>query len=296
MFAFQGMATYATARTPGADQSMVHQLTQAIPVRWDNLASVASIDSMPAEVARFRGGKDSVDIVVNAATPAPVVSARAHVWLITPGAVAVYRDSATLDAGVRTWSARVQPGVYVFRAEASTIGDSVRSARSTNVIDATLGASSGLAARGTAISDILLGTSAEMGAAGRRWRDVDMTPFVGSIARNSPLAIVWENYEFGAKDGMAQYDVAITLSRERSTAGRIAARVTGALASAARIEQRGDNVRISFDRSLPHADAFADAITISLQDTPPGRYTVTLAITDKVTKQTMTRAREFVIR
>jgi hypothetical protein len=146
------------------------------------------------------------------------------------------------------------------------------------------------------MSDILLGTSAEMRSGGRRWSDVDIEPIVGFIPRNSPLAIVWENYEFGAKDGTAQYDVAITLSRERSTVGRIAARVVGGLASAARIEQRGDNVTISFDRNMPASAAFADAITISLQDTPAGKYTVTVAVTDRVTKQTITRSRGFTIR
>jgi hypothetical protein len=62
------------------------------------------------------------------------------------------------------------------------------------------------------------------------------------------------------------------------------------------VEQRGDNVTISFDRNMPHAAAFADAITISMQDTPPGRYTVSVSVTDRVTRQTLTRARGFVIR
>jgi hypothetical protein len=149
--------------------------------------------------------------------------------------------------------------VYIFRGEVSSAVDSVRSARTTNVIDATLGASSGLPARGAAMSDLLLGVNAEPRGNGRRWHDIDVAPIVGSLPRNSPLSIVWENYELGARDGTAQYDVAITLSRERSTIGRIAARVVGGLASAARVDQRGDNVTISFDRNLPHAAAFADA-------------------------------------
>jgi hypothetical protein len=273
MFAFKGMATYATATTPGDDRAMVQTLTQAIPVRWDNLAT-AIVDSMPADVVRFRGGKDSVDILVVAAPPpATAVAGSTNAWLITPNALVIYRDSSELTTpSVRRWSRRVQPGVYIFRAEASSGGpDTIRSARTTNVIDATLSATSGLTARGAAMSDLLLGTSAEMRASGRRWSDVDITPVVGSLPRNSPLAIMWENYELGERDGTAQYDVTITLSRERSAVGRIAASVVGALASAARVEQRGDNVTISFDRNLPHSAAIADAITISMQDTPPGR-------------------------
>src|SRR6185503_9615253 len=81
MFAFKGMATYATASTHGDDMAMVTTLTHEIPVRWDNLVS-AQVDSMPAEVARFRAGKDSVDIVVAADPPAnTAVSGNANVWL-----------------------------------------------------------------------------------------------------------------------------------------------------------------------------------------------------------------------
>lgn len=297
MFAFKGMATYATARTPGDDMAMVATITSAVPVRWDNLATEI-VDSIPAEIARFRGGRDSVDIVVAADPPSSVSTAgRANVWLITPGAVIVYKDSSALQSpAVRTWSKRVQPGVYIFRAEASTSGDTSRAARTTNIVDATLAPASGLTAKGEGLSDILLGTNAEMRGSGRRWSDVDITSIVSSIPKNSPLAIVWENYELGQKDGTAQYDVAITLSRERSTVGKIAAKVTGALATAARIEQRGDNVTISFDRNVPYAAAFADAITVSLQDTPPGKYQVTVSVTDRVTKQVLTRSRAFTIR
>jgi GWxTD domain-containing protein len=303
MFAFTGTPTFATARTAPGDVAMVNSITHAAPVRWDNLAATIP-DTMRSSVTRFRGGRDSVDVFVAAdAVPASMrrfaTSAspmRADVWLITANAAVVYRDSARLEAPqVRSWSRRVPAGVYIFRAEATT-PDTAQSARTTTIIDASLSASSGIGARGIALSDLLLASSVEPGAGtGRRWSDLSVVPIVDALPRNASLALVWENYEFSAKDGMAQYDVVILLTRERSAVGRIAAQVVGGLASAARVDRRGDEVAISFERSMAHAPAFADHISVSLQDTPPGKYQVTVQVTDRVSKQMVSRSRNFVI-
>jgi GWxTD domain-containing protein len=70
MFAFRGMPTFGTAHTALGDGGIVESIRQTQPVRWDNVSSVVT-DSVPAQVARFRAGVDSVDIVVAALLPAP---------------------------------------------------------------------------------------------------------------------------------------------------------------------------------------------------------------------------------
>ena len=107
---------------------------------------------------------------------------------------------------------------------------------------------------------------------------------------------MWENYEFGSKDGNANYEVVVSVTRLQSSLGKIGAGIMGGLASVARIDRGEDRVTIAFDRTMPYSAAFADHITVSLSDTPAGRYSISLQITDRVTGKIVTRAREFIVR
>ena len=137
---------------------------------------------------------------------------------------------------------------------------------------------------------------APRGGTAKRWSDLDITPTAGAVDRNGQLALVWENYEFGQRDGTAQYQVSVTLAKNRTLAGRVAATIVGALASLARIDQTDDRVAMTFDRTTAHAPAFVDHVTLSLGDTPHGSYTLTLQVTDRVSGKTVTRTRDFMIR
>lgn len=307
MFSFSGQPTFASAETPLSDRLMTETITATIPVRWDNLSNF-TVDSLPTQIMRFRAGRDSVDVVVALDPPVDSIrastslsdapSVRGDYWLLAGAALLTHRDSITLDgAGVRTWSARVAQGAYLLRAEASVDGG-MRAARSASAVQAGDDATSGFALRGFGMSDVLVASRAEprQGIA-QRWSDLDIEPVVRSLPRASPLALVWENYELGNRDGLATYTVAIDIKRERSLAGAIATRIAGGLASAARIERISDDeVAMRIDRSLPHADAFVDHITIELGDTPPGSYQLTLRITDAVTGQSRSRTTRFVVR
>jgi hypothetical protein len=95
--------------------------------------------------------------------------------------------------------------------------------------------------------------------------------------------LLWENYALGSSGGQAQYQVTLTMERQRSGAGRIAARIVGAIASAVRIEQRDDRVVQQFDRTAPVSPAIVDHISVALGDTPAGGYRLTLEISDRAT-------------
>jgi hypothetical protein len=93
---------------------------------------------------------------------------------------------------------------------------------------------------------------------------------------------VWEAYELGERSGEARYEVAVTIDRGSSRVGRIAAQIVGRVASAVGVERSDDKVALRFERRVAHANTIADAITISLGDTPPGVYMIVLTITDQV--------------
>jgi hypothetical protein len=282
---------------------MVERVTAAMPVRWDNLASI-TLDTLPTQPTRFRGVADSVDIVVAAVAPvasirssAPTAgSVRSDWWVLAGGTQVVARDSVLdLGEGAQLWRARVAPGTYVYRIEAST-DDGSRAARAAASVVAGPAAADGFATSGYGMSDLLFVTSAEARGAGRRWTDLNITPALGAFPRDGSLGLVWEMYDLGQRDGSAQYTLALSIKRQRGAAGRIAARVIGSIAGAAGVDTREDEVIITFDRTAPHADAIADQLMIGLGETPAGTYLVTMTITDRVTNRTTARARSVTIR
>lgn len=297
VFSFSGMPTWGTARTPFADIGIADASKDAQPVRWDNIATY-TIDSMATQIVRFRGGRDSVDILIAAAPPFNAIadasdvrtSVRGYAWLLRGGTVPSFADSVEIaEAGTRAWTARVAPGTYVSRIEASANG-SLRAARATTAVVADADPRTGFAPTGFGISDVLVASRADDATPGARWTALRADPVTGPVKRGSEIAVVWENYEFGARDGAARYTVALSLVREQSVAGRIAAGVIGALADAVRIDRQTDRVVVRFDRVTASATAFADHILLGLGETPPGRYTLSLEVTDSISGKKATRA------
>jgi GWxTD domain-containing protein len=305
LFSFLGTTAFGTARTGNDDKLMVERMTAAMPVRWDNLASIR-VDTMATTPTRFRAEGDSVDLVVAARPPVSTIResaptqaglVRSDWWVLAGGTQVVARDSL-LDSpeAARLWSARVAPGTYVYRLEAS-VDEGTIAAKAAAPIVVGPAATDGFATSGFGVSDLLLATSVEPRGAAQRWRDFEVTPAVGAFARDASLGLVWEMYELGQRDGSAQYTFSLTIKRERGTVGRITARVLGSVAGAAGVDTREDQVTITFDRTMPHAATLVDHMQVALGDTPPGTYAVTLQITDRVTNRTAaTRTRSVVIR
>jgi GWxTD domain-containing protein len=304
LFSFIGATAFGTARTGVDDKFMVERMAEAMPVRWDNLASI-TVDSLPTQPLRFRAGGDSVDVVITAQAPVDAILAsrptpggtvRADWWLLQDATRIVERDSVpTLTGEARVFTGRVVPGSYVSRLEASTdLG--LRAARSAIPLVITTTGPDAFPTRGFGLSDLLLATAVEPRGAPRSWRDFAVTPAFGALSSEGTLGLVWEMYELGARDGAANYTFSLTIKRERGVAGRIAARALGAIAGAARIDTREDEVTVSFDRTVPHAATLADHLALSLAGTPAGSYTLTLRITDRVSNRSTERSRSLTIR
>lgn len=301
MFVFNGSPMFGTAHTAVGDEYAVHARIQVTPVRWDNLNTL-TIDSMPSQVARFRGAADSVAVFVAARpqvdtlrTYAHGAPLKQHIWIVTPATQIAFGDSGALGDGLQSWSHSFVPGTYIARVEASAEG-STRAARSTLVINATPAGPTGFVASGAGLSDLLLATNAEPRGTAKRWNDFTVTPVVGPVDHASQLVFLWENYGFGQKNGSAQYKVSVTLTRVRSRAGQIAASVVGSLASAARITTGDGRASVSFDRTMPYSSTMVDQFALALGNTPAGTYTVTLEITDTISGQSYARTRTVRIR
>ena len=304
VFAFWGAPTFGTMHFPAEDRSYVNAMTADVPVRFDNIDPHVQIDSLPYRVARFRGG-DSVDVIV--ATQAPVDSIKrtgavvgpvqAHTWLVRGGVSMVSHDSAEANAAAPTVvTRRVSQGSYWLRAEATQEGATYATTTSAKIV-ADADSVTGFALRGPGLSDLLIGT--DVRARRERptsWRDFDIAIHAGSHSRELPIAVVWETYGLADSAGQAHYEVAVTFERERGRAGRIIARVLGAIADAVRTDDGGTRMTIRFDRVAPRTPTIAEGIPIGIAGTPPGVYRLTVQVTDRVTGRSMSRFTHLEIR
>jgi GWxTD domain-containing protein len=299
MFAFTSAPGFATARIPNADEAMFQAMRLAQPARYDNIP-IPRPDTILTQIVRFRAPGDSVDVYVGAALPADKVRAtasdsvaRGDIWMLTTNTSVAYHDTLTLETPrITAWTPRVAVGQYLMRVEVTGSG-SPSAARAAHVVDT----EHDFARSGAGISDVLLAAAVRGPDAATRWNALDVVPLVGVVEAGAELAILWENYEFAERDGRSQYTINLTLKKEAAAEGSIAARILGEIANIARSQPSSDRLVIEFDRDVPHRLAFADRISVGLGDSPAGRYSLTVQITDRISNRVFTRrAAEFTVR
>ena len=307
VFTFTGQPTFATARIAPNDQQTFGDIVHTAPVRWMT-APGFTLDSMPAQLARFRARGDSVDVIVAALPPVESMAVnsmvrgmtRSDFWLLAGGTVVIARDSVVpTGPGVQVFTHRVRERNYLFRAEASTTG-SLHAARASAAFVAGTDSSTGFGLRGFGISDVLLATRVAEGRnRALRWNDFDVAPLAGPVSRANPLSLLWENYDFSNDRGASHYTVAIIVERDLSPVGSpsrpakvgnaisaaILSRVTGAIG----VERADDRIKLRFERTIQHAAVTVDHVDLSLRELPAGPYRLTIEITDLGTGHTASR-------
>lgn len=295
-FKFRGMVTFATAAFPSRNAGQYVDLMISLPSRWDNVRHIR-IDSIPVQVARFRGGEDSVDVYVATEPPITRIKEAAEVggnvrtdfWMLNGLVETVVHDSSSAAApGIKTYVHRVPRGGYMYRTEATADG-SVYAGRALAAIDAGTDTSS-FRTSGFGMSDVLMAGTVTSRGNPQRWNELNIRPIMTTVVRRGEFALVWENYELGDERGSAKYQVAVTIDRQRSLAGRIAASIVGRVGSAVGIDRQPDRVTIHYERNVAHAKTILDNVALKLDETPAGTYVVTVAVLDHTTGRTMSRS------
>jgi hypothetical protein len=291
------------------DPDVVRETLERTPNRWDNIALVR-LDSMPTQVARFRATPDSVDVFI--ATFAQVQRMRDAMGIDAPVRGAFWMYGLDTNDSLRTtrlvpadgemrWTPRVSAGRYYYRVEVTADGALV-GGRATNSMQMGQDLSTGFATSGFGISDVLLSTSTGDNAQARRWSDLTVRPVLDGLVRAGELALVWENYDFGNAGNVARYQVAIHLERadQRApgVAGRVAAQIVGGVANLIGIQRRDEPNRVvfEFDREVAHRSTLLDHVTLSLGETEPGPYTLTVIVTDRVSGRVASRSTSISVR
>jgi hypothetical protein len=176
---------------------------------------------------------------------------------------------------------------------------SIRAARAARAIATGPDETAGFMTSGFGMSDLLLADVPPRWRDARRWSDLTLRPVPGEHDRRQPLHLLWEVYEAGAEDGRHELDVELRLERvvqrgALAQAARIALRIISGGRGSAEGEE-GD-VRVTFRRSESARDVLLDQFTLSLGESPAGRYRLTVEITDLVTGLRRARSSEVLLR
>lgn len=284
------------------DAKLIAEIRDNVPSYWDNIADM-SIVEMPASISRFRTETDSIDVFVAARAPMDALrsqgignaTARTWLWLNSWDSTTTVERKETTDAlGYTSWRERITAGAYYARFESMVDGAKVAGRA---VATVNLGADSlvGFKTRGFGISDLLIANTATGPANARRWRDLSIAPSLNGVRQGASVALVWETYELGNVANAADYDVTITIERERSALGRIVARIVNGFDGNINTRSSSNALTLQFERHVPYADAIVDNVVLSLGTTPPGEYTVRLSVQDKVSGRVMARTTPMVI-
>ncbi len=291
------------------DRDDIDAYVNTAPATWDNVPGIRDVDSIPVHAARFRTGTDSVDAVITARVPldslvGPAPFARVPVdldfrifdqFVRTHGTESrhmdIASDSASAVLGER-WTRRLGPGINLLRVEALQ-ADTRRVARGSALLN-------DFATTGVGMSDVLLGEMAPTPASGepQSWRDVRLTPNAGVYRVGAAIGMVWELYDFAARDGVSEYQVNISVERvEAKGLGGLALRVVDGVGRALTGERKGRNrIDVSFERRTKSARTLVEYLSLELRESPAGRYRLRVEVRDDASVNSIIRESEFVIR
>ena len=309
-FFFTLNSFFGTAQIDFNDRDWVDELQRALPVTWNNLPLINSVDTIPLRVARFRATGDSLDAVVTASVGldsltrgldvdaiAVQVGMRMLDQYVRPRIIDTSRVLVTPGDSVgrldKNWTTRVGPGVQLLRLEAYE-PESGRVARASTRLE-------GMPAVGFAISDVLLGsvpTAKDNTRPPARWTDVTITANTGDFEIGSRIGLLWEMYDLAERDGSATYRLNLRVTRvEGSGSLRAAARAFDNLGRAlGRTSSSRRGLTITFERTVAAAPVLVEYLSLDMADAAPGRYRLQVEVVDLATKRVTTRDTEFRIR
>jgi GWxTD domain-containing protein len=268
--------------------------------RWNGPSGVR-IYTMPVQVARFRAPRDSVDVMVAALPSYSTIQRSSDVagpltgyyWLYQDETRPLAHDSVhARQYAVHAFTRRVAPGIYGFRMEA-TADAALIANRATGSVRAEDDPETGFGLHGYGLSDVVIAARAISGdAVARRWIDLGITPIPGLIPRRMEMSLVWELYDAAEDRGHTRYEVTIAVRRakaERTIAGRIVGAILGGVASAIRVDESTDQLMFTYTRDVAHSAVLVDNVAVTLGDTPPGSYELSVSVRDLISGRVATR-------
>lgn len=307
-FAFEMAPTYGVAYVPREDRVARDSILEEKPLSWANVKAVTRNVPMLARTTRFRGGGDSMDVVIAAAIPTLLLLQDSQLGGPLPIDVHIdVQDARARQLGGQKqqttvrgdqlpthinawWQRRLGAGVNVVRIDAEQ-RDVDRAAVATAEVH--VADSSGLI-----LSDILFTEPvAQTTQTPKRWTDLTIKPTIGVFAATSPIGIVWENYGLTAENGNARYRVTLELERTfKNNLRGLGARVVANLKNVLQGNTTATGaLLLSYDELRPYNAIVVDHMAINLRESVAGTYRLQITIRDLASGKTTSRRTDFTL-
>ena len=312
VFVFRGMPGYRGATFANDFRFYAENYRARQPARFA-APSLPALLQVPAQIARFRGVDDEIDLEVYAAVPldslreAVGVAAAtfetglfvvepdgAEIRRVTEAREVAFEEGRALPMSWRTTVPAGQP--HIVSAEARdplSWAAAVHRAR----VDAR-----SFPAGEPSVSDILLTRSLEVVVDPPRTRaDFRMVPEPTlTYAPNDEIGIYFELYNLlPDSDRFASYELELAVTVEEIHRTGSFLQVLGELADRWGLTDEGDQaVRLTFNRQnrVQARDMLPEYFTIRLDEPPPGRYGLRLRVLDRNARVQLEVEREFQVR
>lgn len=317
-FVFTGPPAFNYATFAGNYRDFAEERREISPFGLENLPLAARVDTIPVQVARFRGTTDGdTELVVASAVPTGMLYADAPVdrsalqlsLRVGPaGSMRLQRSDTVAvmlpaPASVsRTYS--VEMPVNELRTRLEALDPSLDGAVARAQVDLpALRTDGSTLTRALVSSDLLLARRIATPPRGQRWAQMRLAPLGDlRVAQRDTFSVYWELYGLApTADMRLQYDVQVTvtiLSIDRGSDPL--ARFFGGVADLVGLTAEGDDqLSLRFSRDEPSGSSpdgrQPELITLGLGTSPAGRYRLTIRVTDRRTSRVATSQRDFTI-
>ena len=320
-FVFTGPPAMNLATFAGNFRSFAEEARDEVPFSLRNVPIAANMDTVPMQIARFRGSNpNDVKLVIAATTDPARLYKNAELaegtlaWTLRMGEPSRMRlmNSDTMHVKLpapqtasQVWVRDVEPGSYRVRVE--TVDPSIVTAagRAQDEVVANT-----IVPGALMLSDILLGyrTTVPNGSISGL-EDVSLLPRGDvTMRQREQFTMYWEQYGLVPDStGRVKFNVNIVvrlLEIDRTTDSQNSAakgmnnirQLFGNISDMVGISPVGDQamgVNYPREESLGNRDRVPQVFTLGLGTSPPGKYRLELTITDKVTNSTTRSDRIF---
>ncbi|HEX9633649.1 MAG TPA: GWxTD domain-containing protein [Gemmatimonadales bacterium] len=313
-FVFYGPPGYNFARFAGEFQAYAEDTRYRLPVKYDNVPVTEAMDSIPVQVAAFRGAGpgDATELVFYAGLPLAQMAEGVdlaegpieHGLFITDPLereVTVERRQETMrfrsetQFEQRTFTSALAAGQYRFRVEARQ-PTTRRAARGADRLDVDDFNRSALMLSDVVMADRVAPRTAAL--TGRRDFLLDPNPAM-RFTPGGEVHLFWETYNLTLDSlGTFWYDAEIVLRVQSIERRGFAARVVGGMLDAIGTTAKGDDqvsVRYEVRETLGERDRVPGWLAVDLEDAPNGTYVLELVLTDRLSGQSAVRRRVFTV-
>ena len=313
-FVFYGPPGYNFARFAGEFAAYAEDTRYRLPVKYDNVPVNEAMDSIPVQVATFRGAtpEPPADLVFFAGLPLRRMAEGVdllegpieHGLFITDPLERVVKTERRQETvrfqsetqfERRTFTSALPAGDYRFRIEAHQ-PTTRRAARGANRLEVEDFGRSALM-----LSDVVMADRVTPRVeVPTRYTDflIDPNPAM-QYTPGSEVHLLWELYNLQPDSlGNVWYDAEIVFRVQSLERGGLVARVVGGMLDAVGATAKGDDqvaVRYEVREALGTRDRLPGWISVDLENAPNGTYVLELIITDRRSGQSAVRRRTFTV-